>query len=202
MARPPAIETETALWLALNIESLNLTDDRFLRFCSDNEEFEFEISAKKELIIMSPATPKTGRRNAEITMQLENWAKKDGAGVSFDSSSIFTLPNGAKRSPDGAWISKSRWNRLSEEEKDSCTNISPDFVIELRSTSNRITKLKEKMEEYIANGVRLGWLLDPHDNCAYIYRPGKPPERIDNPAIISGGPILPGFKFDFREIRS
>src|SRR5438034_8010695 len=127
MARPPAIETETALWLALNIRSLHLTDDQLLRFFRDNDdEFRFEVSARQELIIMAPATPKTDRRNAEITRQLGNWAKQNGAGVFFGSSAIFTLPNGAKRSPDGAWISNKRWNRLTEEEKDSITNLAPD----------------------------------------------------------------------------
>jgi len=113
---------------------------------------------------------------------------------------MFTLPTGAKRSPDGAWISKSRWDRLTEEEKDSFTRICPDFVIELRSKSDRLGKLKEKMEEYIANGARLGWLLDPLDNCAYVYRAGLSTERIESPTILTGDPVLPGFKFDFREI--
>src|SRR5437870_27743 len=118
MARPPAIETETGLWLALNIRSLRLTDDQILRFFRDNDdEYRFEVSAQQELIIMAPSTPKTGHRNAEVTRQFGNWAKQDGAGVFFGSNAMFTLPNGAKRSPDGAWISKARWNRLLKKKK-------------------------------------------------------------------------------------
>ena len=201
MARPPAIETETGLWLALNIRSLHLTDDQLLRFFRDNDdEYRFEVSAQQELIIMAPSTPKSDHRNAEVTRQLGNWAKQDGAGVFFGSNAMFTLPNGAKRSPDGAWISKARWNRLSEEEKDSLTRIVPDFVIELRSKSDRLAKIKEKMDEYMDSGVRLGWLLDPIRNCAQVYRPGQPPEQVDNPTVLDGERVLPGFTFDFREI--
>ena len=113
---------------------------------------------------------------------------------------MFTLPNGAKRGPDASWIPNSRWDRFTADEKDSLTKICPDFVIELRSKSDRIAKIKEKMAEYMASGARLGWLLDPRENCATIYRPGRPPQLIEEPAILSGDPVLPGFKFDFREI--
>jgi len=200
MARPPAIEQEPGLWLALNIRSLALNDDQLLQLFRDNPGFRFEVSARGELIIMSPASPKTGQRNAAITAHLWLWNRQVGAGEAFDSSTMFTLPNGARRSPDGSWVSKERWNRLSEGEKDSLTHMCPDFVIELRSKSDRLAKLKEKMEEYIANGARLAWLLDPIDRCAYLYRPGQAVERIDNPSVISGDPVLPGFRFDFREI--
>jgi Uma2 family endonuclease len=200
MARPPAIDTDTALWLALNVRSLGLTDDQLGRLFSDNEDFRFEMSAQGELIIMAPTTPKTDLRNVKITQRLANWTERDGTGQSFGSSVMFTFPNGAKRSPDGAWISNNRWNRVTEEEKDTFTNICPDFVIELRSKSDRLVKLKEKMDEYVDNGVRLGWLLDPLDNCAYIYGRGQSPERIESPTILSADPVLPGFEFDFREI--
>ena len=152
------------------------------------------------MVIMSPTKPRTGRRNAVIGGQLYNWTKSDGTGLSFDSNSLFTLPNGAKRSPDASWISKKRWRHLSDEERDSFCPICPDFVIELRSASDRLKNLKEKMEEYIANGARLGWLLDPFNRCAYIYRPNQPPEKVRNPARIGGDPVLPGFDFDFTEI--
>ena len=200
MARPPAIETETAVRLVLNAGSAGLTDDQFFRLCSDNRDFRIEMTAQKELIIMSPTKPKTGWRNAKITMRLGIWAEQDGTGVVFDSSTIFTLPNGAKRSPDASWIPKSRWNRLTEEEQEEFTEICADFVIELRSISDRLRDVEEKMEEYIANGSKLGWLLDPYKNRATIYRPGQRPERIENPGILSGDPVLPGFQFDFREI--
>lgn len=201
MARPPAIETETDFYLALNIESVNLTDDQFLQLCRDNPDFRLEISAEKELIIMPPTGNETSHRNADIICQLVNWAKRDGAGVAFDNNGMFTLANGAKRSPDAAWILNTRWNSRSKEDREGFTKICPDFVVELRSRSDRLSRIKKKMEEYIANGARLGWLLDPIHNQAYIYRPDQAAECIDDPAIISGDPVLPGFKFDFREIR-
>jgi Uma2 family endonuclease len=200
MARPPAIETETALWLALDVSSLRLTDDQLLRLFRDNDDFQFELSAKGELIIMAPATPNTDERNVTITTQLRVWTNQDGTGRSFGPTAMFTLPNGAKSCPDASWIPNNRWNRLTQEEKDSLAPICPDFVIELRSKSDRLKKLKEKMEEYMVNGVRLSWLLDPVHNCATIYRPGRPAQEIDEPTILSGDPLLPGFQFDFREI--
>lgn len=200
MARPPAIEKETALWFALNIQSVGLTDDQFLQLCRDNEDLRFEVSAVGELIVMAPTSPHTDEKNVTITTALRIWTKQDGAGVSFGSSAMFTLPNGAKRSPDAAWIPKKRWNRLTEKERKSLTRICPDFVVELRSVSDRLSKLKAKLEEYVANGAQLVWLLDPIDNRATIYRPGGPPESIDQPAIFRGDPVLPGFTFDFREI--
>src|SRR5438552_10560187 len=200
MARPPAIEAETAFQLVLNVRSLGLTDDQYFRLCSDNRDFRIEMSADGELIIMSPTNMETGRKSAVITARLFNWAEQDGTGECFDSSSEFTLPNGAKRSPDASWIPRTRWDRLSQEEKEKFTEICPDFVIELRSPSDRVADLEEKMEEYIANGSRLGWLLDPVNNRAIIYRPGQLPEQIDNPAILNAEPVLPGFRFDFKEI--
>jgi Uma2 family endonuclease len=158
------------------------------------------LSAREELIIMAPATPKTGERNARIITRLGAWTEQNGTGHAFDSNAMFTLPNGAKRCPDAAWIPNSRWDRLTPAEQDSLTKICPDFVIELRSKSDRLGKIKEKMEEYVANGARLGWLLDPIQNVAYIYRPGQPVQEIDDPVILNGNPILPGFQFDFREI--
>jgi Uma2 family endonuclease len=200
MARPPAIETGTALRVVLNIRSVGLTDDQFFRLCSDNRDLRIEMTAQKELIIMSPTNAETGRKNATITTLLGIWARRDGTGHCFDSSTEFTLPNGAKRSPDASWIPKSRWDRFTQEEKDKFTEICPDFVIELRSPSDRIADIEAKMEEYVVNGLRLGWLLDPIENRAIIYRPGQPPERVDNPGSLSGDPVLPGFRFDFKEI--
>jgi len=200
MAKPLAIEQDSAVRLALNVRTVRLTDDQFYRLCCDNPDLRIELTADGELIVMSPANPNTGRKNARITMRLGIWTEQDGTGECFDSNSEFTLPNGAKRAPDGSWIPKKRWNRFTEEEKNRFTEICPDFVIELRSPSDRLRDIQAKMQEYIANGSRLGWLLDPIDNRATIYRPGQPPEEIESPTIIAGDPILPGFKFDFREI--
>ena len=200
MARLPAIEMQTAVRLVLNMRSVGLTDDQFFQLCSDNRDFRIEMTAQKELIIMSPTNMETGRKNAKITMRLGIWAEQDGTGECFDSSSEFTLPNGAKRSPDACWIPKSRWDRFTKEEKETFTEICPDFVLELRSPSDRLADLHQKMEEYISNGSKLGWLLDPIDNRASIYRPSQTPEHIEDPGVLSGDPVLPGFKFEFKEI--
>jgi len=200
MARPPAIETDTAIRIVLDMRSVGLTDDQYFRLCSDNRDLRIEMTAQKELIIMSPTNMETGRKNATITMLLGLWARQDGTGYCFDSSSEFTLPNGAKRSPDACWIPKSRWDRFTKEEKETFTEICPDFVLELRSPSDRLADLHQKMEEYIANGSKLGWLLDPIENRAIIYRPGQAPEHIEKPGVLSGDPVLPGFKFEFKEI--
>jgi Uma2 family endonuclease len=200
MARPPVIETESATWVTLNIQSVGLTDDQFIQLCSDNVDFRFEISAQNELIIMPGTGIRTDIKNAEITRQLGNWARQDGTGVFLGSSAILILPNGARRIPDGAWISKSRWDKASREAKSELFAICPDFLIELRSTSDRLKPLQAKMKEYIQNGARLAWLLDPIGNCATIYSPGQAPQRVENPTIIKGDPVLPGFNFDCREI--
>jgi len=200
MARPPALDTANGTRIVLDVRSLCLTDDQYYRFCMDNRDLRIELSAHGELILMSPTNSGTGRKNAKINQRLSNWAEQDGMGECFDSSSEFTLPNRAKRSPDASWILKSRWDRLTPEEKNKFSPICPDFVLELRSEGDRSSELEQKLEEYIACGARLGWLLDPIDNCATIYRPGQTPIRIENPAIISGDPELPDFEFDFREI--
>ena len=200
MARPPTIDSDTALRLVLNVGSVRLTDDQFFQLCSDNRELFFEMTARGELLIMSPNMPESDRKNARITMRLGIWSEQDGTGECFGATAVFTLPNGAKRSPDGAWIPKTRWRHATKQERDRFHRICPDFVIELRSISDRVRDLQEKMEEYIANGAKLGWLLDPIDNCATIYRPGEPPQRIDRPGILTGDPVLPGFQFDFTEI--
>lgn len=201
MARPPAIEIETDVWLALNIESLCLTDDQFLQLCSDNSDnFRFEMTARKELIIMPPCNPETDRENTEIIRQLATWTEQDGTGICFGATAGFKLPNGAVRSPDAAWIPKSRWRSFTREQRRTLVAICPDFIIELKSPSDPLRAIREKMGEYIANGARLCWFLDPMRNRATIYKPGQPPEEIDGPTILRGSPVLPGFEFDFREI--
>ena len=199
MTRPPVTSDDAPIYLELSVRSLGLTDDQFFRLCRDNPELNFELSAEKDLIIMSPNKPKTSRRNSKINQRLANWAEQDGSGVCFDSCAIFTLPNGAKRSPDASWP-RSVWDQLTPEQQEDFDRISPDFVIELRSRIDRLSRLQKKMTEYIQNGVRLGWLLDPYELRVYIYRLGQPPECIDNPDFISAEPVLPGFRFNFQEI--
>jgi len=203
MAHVPTIQADTDFRVVLDVQNVRLKDEQFFRLCSDNSDLRIEMSAAGELIIMAPCKPMTGRRNAKIAQRLSNWAEADGTGECFDSSSLFSLPNGAKRSPDASWILRGRWEQIPEKERNQAERfeeICPDFVIELRSLSDRLPDLKEKMEEYIANGARLGWLLDPIDNFAIIYRPGQLPERIDKATILAGDSVLPGFNFDFREV--
>jgi len=199
MARTPAIEEEKGLWLALDISSLKLTDDQLIRLFRDNEEFQFELSASGELIIMAPAGLPSDERNVIITTRLRLWTEQNGTGRCFGPTAMFTLPNGAKRSPDASWLLRKRLQGLSESTR-VFPRICPDFVIELRSKTNRLKRIKEKMEEYIANGARLGWLLDPLQNRATIYVPGQQAQEIEEPTILRGDPVLPGFRLDFREI--
>jgi Uma2 family endonuclease len=184
----------------LNMESVYLTDDQFYGLCRDNPDLRFELTAKRELVIMSPTGSKTGNRNSKINQRLANWAEDDDTGVCFDSSAGFTLPNGAKRSPDAAWVRREVWDALSDEEQDRFAPICPDFVVELRSPDDSLAELREKMDEYLDNGARLGWLFNPPDKRVYIYRPGQPVECLENPTSVSGEPELPGFVFNPSEI--
>jgi Uma2 family endonuclease len=192
--------SESSLPVALDVHSFRLNDELFQQLCQDNEDLRLELTADGELIIMPPTGGTTGSRNADITSQLRIWAKKDGTGVSFDSSTMFSLPNGAKRSPDAAWVRRERWEALTERERESFVPLCPDFVQELRSATDGLTMLKEKIDEYIANGAQLGLLLDPKPKQVYVYRPNQPVERLDNPQTIAGDPVLPGFVLDLKDI--
>jgi Uma2 family endonuclease len=170
-----------------------MTEEQFYEFCLANRDLRIERSASGEVIVMPPAFSDTGNRNFNIALQLGSWSELDGTGLGFDSSAGFTLPNGATRSPDAAWIKLERWNALTEKQKASFAPICPDFVIELRSASDTVSSLRKKMEEYIANGTLLGWLIDRQNRQVYIYRPHREPEILNAPETISGDPELPGF---------
>jgi Uma2 family endonuclease len=184
----------------LNVESVGLSPEQFFRLCCDNPYLRLELTAQKELIVMSPTNPKTGMLNAEITFQLVNWAKRDGRGVAFDSNAGFTLPNGAKRAPDGSWMLRTRWEALTPEQTARFAPVCPDFVLELWSPSEILKELQSKMSEYMANGAQLGFLIDPRKQQVYIYRPNQAPQCLDQPASVSGDPELPGFTLDLTEI--
>ncbi len=192
--------SESSLPVALDVHSFRLTDEQFQQLCQDNEDLRLELTADGELIIMAPAGGTTGARNADITSQLTMFAKKDGTGVTFDSSTMFCLPNGAKRSPDAAWVSREGWEALTEDERESFVPLCPDFVLELRSKTDSMSVLHEKMLEYIANGAQLGLLLDPKPKQVYVYRPNRPVDRLDNPQTMAGDPVLPGFVLDLKDI--
>jgi Uma2 family endonuclease len=195
------IEREDHYRMAIRFPLLGeMTDDEFLEFCQANRDLRIERTAEGEIIVMPPTGGETGNRNSELNFQLVGWSKRDGTGKVFDSSTGFKLPNGAERSPDAAWVSHSRLAQLTAEEKRKFIPLCPDFVIELRSPTDRMIDLKEKMEEYIANGARLGWLIDAQEKRVYVYMPGREVEFIDGALTISGEPVLLGFSLDLRSI--
>jgi Uma2 family endonuclease len=177
-----------------------MTEEQFYEFCLANRELRIERTANGEVIVMPPAFSDTGNRNFNIAAQLWNWTERDGTGLGFDSSAGFTLPNGATRSPDAAWIKLERWNRLTDKQKASFAPICPDFVIELRSASDTVSSLQKKMEEYMANGTVLGWLIDRQNHQVHLYRPNQEPEILNAPETISGAPELPGFELIMAKI--
>ena len=180
--------------------SINLTDEQFWQLCQRNREYRFEANAQGDLIIMPPTGSDTGKRNCDILVQLGMWNKKYKLGIAFDSSTGFTLPNSAKRSPDASWIKLDRWNSLTIEEQEKFAPICPDFVVELRSKTDALKPLQEKMQEYINNGAKLGWLIDRQNQQVEIYRLNKPVEIIKSPTSLSGENILANFTLDLTEI--
>ncbi len=180
--------------------AIDITEDQFFALCQLNRDLRLERNAEGDIIVMPPTGGETGNRNAEITGQVVSWTKQDGTGAVFDSSTGFKLPNGADRSPDAAWVRRSRLAQLSREEKEKFLPLCPDFVIELLSPSDDLEKIQAKMDEYIENGARLGWLLDPKSRRIYVYRSGKRVIVMENAEEISGEPELPGFVLNLREI--
>jgi Uma2 family endonuclease len=181
-------------------DRLRMSDDDFFDFCAANRDLRIERTAEGDILIMPPAGGETGDANAEITTQLRIWAKRDRTGRTFDSDTGFTLPNGAMRAPDASWILKARWNSLPKDDRKRFTHICPDFVIELKSPSDTVSSLQTKMEEYIQNGARLGWLIDPDRRRIHVYRPNREVEVLKNPSSVSGDPELPGFTLELAEI--
>lgn len=181
---------------------LRITDDLLAALSSENDNLRLERNAQGDLEILAPALPTTGNQNFNISVDLGIWARADGTGVPFDSSTGFTLPNGSVRSPDASWILKARLQELTGEQKEGFWHISPDFVIELRSSSDTLAGIQRKMAEYMENGVRLGWLIDPLDPLrrVYVYRPDRSVEILEGPESLSGEPELPGFTLNLQPI--
>lgn len=177
-----------------------ISDDEFENFCRHNPDVEFELTKEGELVIMPPTGGKTGNRNFSLIGYFFNWIEKDQSGVGFDSSTVFKLPNGAKRSPDLAWIKNERWENLTDEEQEKFPPICPDFVIELRSRSDSLKNLQNKMKEYVENGAALGWLIDPLEKKVHVYLPDTETEILDNPKQVSGEPLLKGFYLNVRKL--
>ncbi|MCL6434302.1 MAG: Uma2 family endonuclease [Leptolyngbyaceae cyanobacterium HOT.MB2.61] len=177
-----------------------LSDEQFLEVCRANPDVKFEQNSKGELIVVTPTGGDTGIYNAKLTTRFVVWNEQVSLGEVFDSSTCFELPNGAKRSPDVAWIQNSRWNSLTLEEKEKFPPIAPDFVLELLSPTDSLQETQAKMQEYIDNGVKLGWLLDRKARRVEIYRPGKEVEVLQDPDSLSGEDVLPGFVLNLQTI--
>ena len=198
---PEAITVQPLTTLRLNLRPvMELTDERLYLLCQANRELRFERTAQGELLLMAPTAGETGRRNAKLTQHLANWADMDGSGLVFDSSTGFVLPNGAMRSPDAAWLRRSRWESLRPDQKQTFIPLCPDFVIELRSRTDSLQALQDKLQEYIQNGALLGWLIDPQYRRVYVYRPGVPVKCLEKVNAISGDPELPGFVLDLSQV--
>ncbi|MEH2238723.1 Uma2 family endonuclease [Nostoc sp.] len=182
----------TAITVNLN-PIIQLTDNQFYQLCRENPEVKFERNAEGKLLIMPPTGGETGNRNIEIAADFVIWNRQTQLGVCFDSSTCFKLPNGANRSPDVAWIRQDRWNALTPEEQEKFPAIAPDFVLELMSVSDTLRETQEKMQEYIDNEVKLGWLISPKMRQVEIYRLGQPVEILTSPQQLSGEDVLAGF---------
>ena len=179
----------------------SMTDDQFFEFCQLNRDLRIERNQFRDISIMSPAGSETGNREGRIIQQLMNWTDEDGTGIAFSSSTGFTLSTGAKRSPDASWIKLSRWNKLTSAQQKKFAPICPDFVIELRSFSDNLQPLKEKMQEYMQEPeIQLGLLIDRKNRRVYIYRPGQIEECLENPDTVNCDPVLPGFVLNMGKI--
>ncbi len=191
---------EYSIPVKINVQAVQLTDEQFMLLCRENPELRLEMTAQHELVIMPPTGSKTGWRNSKLTQRLANWAETDGTGLVFDSSTGFRLPNGAKRSPDVSWLRRARWEALTEAQQNGFAPLCPDFVVELRSQQDQLSVLQEKMQEYLATGAQLGWLIDPLEKRVHIYRSKQTVEIRNDPASLDGEVVLPGFVLDVREL--
>ncbi len=184
----------------VNVETVGLTRDQFGRLCHDNRDLRLELTARREIVIMPPARTRTGWQEGKIHRQLATWTEADGTGIAFGPNTGFMLPNGAIRAPDASWMPMERWRSLPPEEQDSFAAVVPDFVVELRSGSDMIGELREKIAEYIDSEVLLAWLIDPMDRHVEVFRSGGDGVRIDAPSRIEADPVLPGFVLDLDRV--
>lgn len=177
-----------------------LTDEQFETLCRNHRDLKFELNKEGDLEIVPPTSPEAGWKNSELLIDVGNWSRFYQTGKVFDSSTMFTLPNGAKRSPDVSWMPNEKYNSLSDDEKQTFSKIVPDFVIELRSPTDALRPIQNKMKEYIENGVRLGWLIDPKEKKVHIYRANGEVEILENPVLVSGENVLKDFALDVSRI--
>ncbi len=183
--------------LTLDLATVHLSDEQFYQLCIHNPDLTIERSAAGTLIVMAPVGGESGNRELELALDLGIWNRQTGLGKVFSSLTIFQLPNGGSRSPDAAWVELSRWQALTPDQRRKFPPIAPDFVLELRSPSDDLATLQAKLQEYLAGGVRLGWLFNPQDQQVEIYRPHHPKEVRSLPTCLSGETVLPGFSLHF-----
>lgn len=189
--------------ITLNLNTImQLTSEQFYQLCQENPELELERTANGELVVMPPTGGETGKTNSNINAQLWLWNEQTQLGEVFDSSTGFILPNGAIRSPDAAWLEKSRWLSLTDEQKEKFIPLCPDFAIEILSPSDILKKTEAKMEEYINNGCHLGWLIDRQKHKIEIYRPNQTVEVLQSPQSVSGENVLPQFNLNLQKVWS
>lgn len=187
--------------ITVNFNSvIDISDEQFFQLCISNPDTKFERNANGEIIVMPPTGGETGRRNSDLMIQLGIWNRQTKLGLVFDSSTGYTLPNGANRSPDVSWIKQERWDSLTSEQKEKFIPLAPDFALELVSSSDSLANVRAKMREYLDNGVKLGWLINPKAKQAEIYRSGQDVELLLSPQSISGEDILPGFILNLTDI--
>lgn len=182
--------------LILNLDTVHLSDEQFYQLCQNNRDFNFERSARGELIIMPLGGGESGNREADLIADLGIWNRQSNLGYTFSSSTVFKLPNGGDRSPDAAWIRRERYSALTPEERRKFPPIAPDFVIELRSATDNLEILRAKMQEYMDAGVQLAWLINPQQQQVEIYRQGEDVELRNLPTELSGENVLPGFSLN------
>lgn len=187
--------------LILNLSPvIQLNDDDFYNLCQVNRDLKLERTAKGEVVVMSPTGGEGGKKEADLIIDLGIWSRQTQLGIAFSSSTGFKLPNGADRSPDAAWVRQERWEALTPQQRRKFPPLAPDFVIELRSATDDLGTLQAKMQEYMENGVRLGWLINPQQRQVEIYRLGQPKETQQDPNSLSGEDVLPGFVLDLTRI--
>jgi Uma2 family endonuclease len=186
---------------SLTVRALKLDDAEFEQVVRANPEWNFEQTAAGDLVIVPPTGGTSGKKNLSLSRQFGNWVEENlDKGEGFDSSTLFILPNGAKRSPDASWVQRERWDALTQQQQDGYVPLCPDFVVELRSPTDRLEQLQAKMREYMDNGARLGWLINPQDRQVEIYRQGQQVETLQDPFTLSGENVLPGFTLNLRRI--
>ena len=196
----PARTKSVRFHIELDDDAPRMTVDEFWEFCQANPEFRSELTKDGELNVIPPTGFGTSDRNSELNLQLRLWAKKNKTGTATESNAGFILPNGATYAPDAAWTSKKRLEKFTEKEKEKFLPLCPDFVIELRSSSDSLKELQAKMDEYIENGAQLGWLIDPKNKQVHVYRANIKSEILNNPPTVSGENILVGFELELTEI--